>query len=150
MQRLYVVHSDHPAIPADVRPVEDILRLAAVGTWDTGRELKTSQAAARGRVGEYRVEDPGLGGDGAALYPYAGEGLGEPDGEAPDATVAHQHVRPPAEHGDRDAVLAGLLHGLDQFFGVGRFQQGVGGAPDLPRRVALEGLVELGRREESL
>src|SRR5215210_1590883 len=159
MQRPYVLHPHNLAVPEDVSPVEDVPGLAAVGagvhvdcaadgTGDAGRELETGQAAARGLVGEDRVENPGLGGYRAVLYLDGREGLGEPNGQAPDAAVAHQHVRPPAEHRDRDAVLAGLLHDLSKLFDVGGFQQGVGWAPYLPRRVALEGLVELGRREE--
>src|ERR687898_483267 len=124
-----VCHPEHLAVPQHVGPVEDVLRLAAVGagvhvhrapdgTWGAGRELETGKAAPRARVGEDRVEDPGLGDDGAVYYLDAGEGLGEPDGQPADAAVAHQHVRSATEHGDRDAVRAGLVYGLEKVLGV--------------------------------
>jgi hypothetical protein len=91
-----------------------------------------------------------VGDDAYAFDLDALQGLGEPDCEAPDSAVAYQHVRPAAEHRDRDAVFAGLLYGLYQLVGVAGFEERVGGSPDLPRRVALERLVELGRRKESV
>src|SRR5918997_5852646 len=114
-----VAHPECLAVPVDIGPSQDLLRLAFVGAGVhvhgapdgagyAGRELETPQAARGGRVGEGRVENPGLGAHALALNLDPPEGLGEPDSEAPDAAVAHEHVRPAAEHRDRDAVLAGL------------------------------------------
>jgi hypothetical protein len=45
-------------------------------------------------------------------------------------------------------VFGGLLGSFDQLVYASGLEQDVCGAPDLPCRIALQGFVELGRREE--
>src|SRR5918997_6983625 len=154
-----VLHPDYTVVPEHVGPVEDLGRLAAVGAGvhvdraadragDPRCELQAREAAARRGVGEHGVEYPGVGGHAPPFDLDVHQGFGEPDRESPDAAVPYEHVRTPAEDRDGDVVCGGLFGGRDQLVYATRFEEGVSGTPDLPGRVALQGFVELGRREE--
>src|SRR5215213_1919916 len=103
-------------VPEHVGPVEDLGRLAAVGAGvhvdcaadgagDACCELQACQAAACGGVGEHGVEYPGVGGYARPFDIDVCQRFGEPDGESPDTAVSYEHVRTPAEDGDRDAMF---------------------------------------------
>ncbi len=157
--QVFVSHSDYLAIPEDVGPVEDFSSLAAVGpgvhvhgsshcTGDAGCELQAGEALSGGGVGEQRIEHAGVGDDLGVIDFDVRERFGEPDGEPPDTAIQHQHVGSATEDRYRNTVFCGGSDRLYQLLNASGFEQSVGRPPDLPRRISLERLVELGRGEE--